>query len=125
METNNTKGGAGNALAGISIVFASFIIGLLSCLFPTFGVFAMIKALEGGHLALWLLFLFPILGMISAIAGFIVRKKGGDQLKNCNVGIKILALFFHYFGIAANVIGLLYNAGVLIALFVIKSKLPF
>jgi hypothetical protein len=121
MEENTVPGG--NALAGISIVTVSFVIGLLSAFFPFLGLFSLLKALEGGHLALWLLFLFPILGMICAIAGFVVRKKGADQLKNCNAGIKVLAFAFHYLGIASNIIGLLFNAGMLIALFVLKSKL--
>jgi uncharacterized membrane protein len=112
-----------DTVGGISFIVASFVIGLLSVLFPFLGVLALMKALEQGQIALWLLFALPILGLIVAIVGFVVRKKGGDQLKGCNAGVKVLAFFMNYFGIAANVIGLLFNAGVLVALFVIKDKL--
>ena len=113
-------------LAGISFIFVSFLIGLLSCLVPFGGTLLLANALGHGNFGMWMvhmLMALPFIGIVVSIIGFIVRKKGSNQLKEANFGIKALALFFNYFGIAANVIGLLYNVGLIVAYFVLRSKL--
>ena len=113
-------------LAGISFIFVSFLIGLLSCCVPLGGTLLLMNSLGHGNIGMWMvhmLMALPFIGIVVSIIGFIVRKKGGNQLKEANLGIKALAFFFNYFGIAANVIGLLYNAGFIVAYFVLRAKL--
>jgi hypothetical protein len=113
-------------LAGISFIFISFIIGIISCCVPLGGTLLLIRALSQGIIGMWMVYTLaalPFIGDIVAIIGFVVRKKGGNQLKEANLGVKALALFLNYFGIAANVIGFLYNTGFIVAFFVLREKL--
>ena len=86
----------------------------------------MMNALAHGHIGMWMVYMLaalPFIGIVVSIIGFVVRKKGSNQLKEANAGIKVLALFLNYFGIVANVIGLLYNTGLIVAFFVVRDKL--
>jgi hypothetical protein len=108
---------------GLFLIVIAAVIGFVSVLFPFIGVYLLVAALAGGHIALWVLFLFPILGIIVTIIGFVVRGKSKQHLQNINPGVKVLAFLLNYFAIGFNVIGLLFNAGVFIALMVLKSNL--
>jgi hypothetical protein len=109
----------------MTLMTVSFVFGLLSCLCPFIGTLMLKIAIENGDLALWLIIALPIVGVIVSIIGFNLRKKGSRQVKESSIpaGLNFLVRFvFGYFGTAANVIGLLYNVIILVAVFVVKQK---
>jgi hypothetical protein len=109
----------------MTLMTVSFVFGLLSCLCPVIATLLLRAAIENGDFALWLMIALPMVGVIVSIIGFTLRKKGSRQVKDSGIppGLNFAVRFiFGYFGTAANVIGLLYNVIILVAVFVVKQK---
>jgi len=124
-ESNLNEKGTGAGL-GVGLMVASAVAGLLSVCFPALGGYALAKIYEEtGELWLWLMILFPVLGIAVTIAGFILRKKGSIMIKESSLpqGIGIaVRILCSYVGYVLNIIGILLNIAFIVGLIVVKVK---